>query len=405
MIERFFHWLIGFAEFEICGDYARFLNMTARSGFSLWGFSKSEDAARACCRARDYRRLRPLAHRCGVRLCCKRKCGLPFYVRLALRRKGMVVGSACAAAIYVFLGSFVWGISVKGTQTLTDRAVMDSAGSNGVYIGAAKSSFVPRLSARGIISDLPELKWAAVNTDGCFVEIAVSESAETPGITDDTKWSNIVAAKAGKILAIEAEHGRPEVAIGDIVAEGDLLISGLYQEKTDPYAPVPDDPYQSLGAARGRVIAETYREFTVQVSPIKRVQRLTGEKKTNSLLNVFGLRLPLGLNTTPQKDCQTYSRVHTLTALGTELPISLERDIYRFTEEYDKTLSEEEQKQEAVFKLREAQRAALPEKGKILSEQLDFNFSQEGCTLTAKCRCEEEIALLLEISVNHTGFE
>lgn len=405
MVEKILHWLIGCAEFEIIGDHARFLNITAKSGFSLWGFCKRDGTACVTCRARDYKRLRPLARRCHVRLKCRRKSGLPFYVNRILHRKGMVIGVGCAVAIYAFLGSFVWGVSVQGTDTLTDFSVLNAAKKSGVYIGVSKKDFVPRLAAHNIIAELPELKWAAVNTDGCFVEISVSESAQTPQITDDTVWSNIVAGRAGTVLSIEAEHGRPEVSVGDTVAEGDLLISGLYQEKLDPYSPVPDDPYHSLGAARGSVIAETYREFTVEIPSVISKQQSTGRRQVNWFFNAFGLRLPLGLNTIPQGDFRAYSKTNILTALGTPLPVSIERDVYELTEQIDVQLTEEQQRQTALLQLREAQREALPDGGKVLTEELSFEISSEGCVLTARCRCEEEIAVLREVLVNQTKNE
>lgn len=399
MLEKIFHHLTGYAEFEILGDSPRFLNMAAKSGLGLWGFSRREGKAAACCRARDYRRLRPLARRCHTRLRYVKKGGLPFYLCRLFRRKGMLAGLLCGIGIYCFLSSFVWGVSVTGTDRLNDRQVLEAARANGVYLGAKKESFAPRLAAHGIAADLPQLKWAAVNTNGCFVEVAVGEGAETPEITDDFKWSNIVASRAGTIRSVEAERGRPEVSPGDTVQEGDLLIAGLYEEKLDPYSPPPKDPYEALGAARGRVTAETYREFTVQVSAEKRQWVPTGKKQVNASLCVFGLKIPLGFHTVPQEKTGFYSESSEVVALDAVLPLSLERDMYDFLEEETRTLNEEELKEAALLKLREAQRAELPEGSRVVSEELEYGFPEGMCILGAKCRCEEEIGETREILV------
>ena len=345
MLEKFFHLLTGYAQFEISGDSARFLNATAKGGLGCWNFTKHEDLACVTCRARDYRRLLPFARRCKVRLRCVKKGGLPFGIWKLWQRKGLLIGAACGTALYLFLSSFVWGISVSGTELLSDRQVLAAAEENGVYVGALKGRITPKLAAHSMISDLSELKWASINTDGCFVEVAVGEKEEKPEITDDLKWSNIVAVREGTILSIEAERGRPEIAIGDTVAKGDLLISGLYREKLDPWTPPPADPLEMLGAARGSVVAETYREFTVQVSAEKKELLPSGRKQVDSVLHCFGLTIPLGWNSTPEEECRVYRQDSVLTALDTPLPLWIERTVYEFLEETSRPLNREEMKE------------------------------------------------------------
>ncbi len=93
----------------------------------------------------------------------------------------------------------------------------------------------------------------AVNTDGCFLEISLQESAEAPEVTDDSQWSNVVATRAGTVLSVEAQRGRPAVHPGDTVEAGELLIAGLYSRTANPYSPPPEKLYQILGPAPGGV--------------------------------------------------------------------------------------------------------------------------------------------------------
>ena len=402
MLEKFFHLLTGYAQFEITGDSARFLNVTAKSGLGFWNFTKHNDCACVTCRARDYRRLLPFARRCRVKLRCVKKGGLPFGIWKLWQRKGLLIGAACGTALYLFLSSFVWGVTVSGTELLSDRQVLTAAEANGVYAGAWKRGFTPKLAAHSMISDLPQLKWASVNTDGCFVEVAVGEKEEKPEITDDLKWSNIVAVREGTILSIEAERGRPEIALGDTVEKGDLLISGLYQEKLDPWSPPPEHPLETLGAARGSVVAETYREFTVQVSAEKKELLPNGKRQVNSVLHCFGLTIPLGWNNAPEEECRVYRQDSVLTALDTPLPLWVERTVYEILEETSRPLNREEMKEEALRKLRDAQKTALPAGSKILKEELSYSFPDGMCILSAKCRCQEEIGEVREILVNQT---
>lgn len=391
MLLRVFHWLFGCVKFQIYGDAARFLNLAAKSGLLLWGFARSEAGAFACCRPGDYRRLRPIARRCRVTLRCRERRGLAFELKRARQRPGLMIGTAVGVAVFWLLSGFVWGVEVSGTETVSERTVLRAAAENGVFVGARRSGVSGRLAAHGILSEVSGLSWVAVNTNGCFAEVIVREGERTPEVTDDSKLTNLVAARAGTVVAIEAERGRPEVTLGETVQAGQLLISGSYQEEKDPWSSSPNAPYEQLGAARGRVIAETYREFAVQVPAEKRIQRLTGECQTNRTLVILGLRLPLGLNDTPAQTARSYTKRRQVTALGVKLPITLEETVFAFTEEDVRVLSQEEQQTEALRRLRAAQRAVLPQGGRVKSEELTVVCGEGVCVLSAQCRCLEEI--------------
>ena len=130
-----------------------------------------------------------------------------------------------------------------------------------------------------------------------------------------------------------------------------MLIAGLYEQEQDPYSPPAEDPYQILGAARGSVRALTYREFTVEVPQEKVVDSPTGQRWEAYSLVVFGLRIPLGLNTFPEEGVSQWKESTPWSPLGKDLPlvwekttyVSLEEERVLLEEEAWKTLTEEEQ--------------------------------------------------------------
>ena len=78
MLEKAYHWLSGYVEFQVEGDGARFFTVAAKRGAAFWGFARAESKAVARVKPRSYRALRPLCKRCGVRLRVRRRGGLPF---------------------------------------------------------------------------------------------------------------------------------------------------------------------------------------------------------------------------------------------------------------------------------------------------------------------------------------
>jgi len=156
--------------------------------------------------------------------------------------------------------------------------------------------------------------------------------------------------------------------------------------------------------SRASVIAETAREFQVEVSTKKRVTTDTGEQENRYLL-FFGLKIPLGLNTAATGEYRTYVSREMLTLLERELPVGIVTEKYVYTAEQSVTLSKTQLQQEALFALRQQQEKLLPEDSKIISEELEYSYTDTGCTLTARCVCEEEIGEIQEILVESSTDE
>lgn len=399
MLERLFHWLFGYVEFTVRGGAPRLFTMAAKNGLLLWDFAWEEETARARIKAREYRRLPPLCRRSGASARLEKKRGLPFFAARLARRKGLLAGAVLGAALFWYLSGFVWGVTVTGTETVTRRQVRDAAAQYGVSVGCPRAELKPRQAAHGILAQIGRLSWASVNTDGCFVEVAVKEGEPAPEAETQEKWSNLVAGRGGVVVSAQAEQGRLEVQPGDVVEQGQLLVSGLYQYVPDPYRAQPTHPAQIVGPARGSVIAETYREFTAQAGSTQARQVPAGEREERAFLRLFGLRLPLGLWSQPAGEFRFSQSVSAWEVLGVQLPVALERERYDPVETRPVTLSREEQRDAALRALRQLQREELPQGAEILEEELRFTYTVEGCTVTARCRCWEEIGQIQEILV------
>ena len=391
------HYLTGWVEFEIQGSGARFLNAAARSGVEFWGFSRRED--RMVVRGRPGQYPAPSstvpAVRCPSPDCEKR--GVPFLAARAWRRKGLVLGAACGVGIYLFLSGFCWGITVTGTETLTHRQVLEAAAACGLQEGVAMNSFDPKKAALSLQNLLPQTTWLSVNTDGCFVEIALREVLEAPEVVDEEEWSNMVAARAGTVISINAERGRPEVSLGETVEAGQLLIAGLYQQEVDPWSPPPEEPYQVLGAARGSVRALTYREFSVEV-PQERTVLVPQERHIQRTLKVFGFELPLGVGYPQEGEARSWGEETSWAPLGRELPLVWETRTMQPLREECVLLKEADWRDAALLELRRKQREELPAGSQVVKEELSWRMADGVCQLKAVCRCEEEIGVVRKIS-------
>lgn len=402
MLEKISHWLSGYVQFEFIGDNSRFMNLAARSGIMLWGFEKKENKFYASVKAREYIRLWPLAFRCHAKMKIVRKRGYPFYANLAIKRKGMLIGAVLFLVIYGFLSSFYWDVKINGNDMITDAQISEVAKKCGIFEGAKKDNFEPHAAAQRLLGEIEGLSWVSVNTGGCMVEIEVKEAIPKPEIANNDEPQNIIASREGRILEIIADKGIVQVSPNDVVVKGDLLVSGVYTDNIDPYGSKKAPLKTKLVSAEAEIIAETSRCFEVEISRNKAVITDTGEK-ANLYFAFFGFKIPLGLNTTPVGNFRSYNSENMLELLNREMPVGLLRERYVYYEEKIEVLSEEDMRKEAVYALRAKQAEILPEDSAVLSEDLEFTITEEGCILVANCICRENIAqkkpVLAEITV------
>lgn len=399
MLEKAAHWLTGWVEMEIQGDGARFLNAAAKTGVEFWGFQRENGRLLVRGRPREYRNLRDLARRCRAHPRLRKRGGLPFFTARLQKQKGLLLGALVGVGVYVYLSGFCWGVTVTGDQRLTQAQVLQAARENGVYLGCSLYGLDAKAAGMAIRNDLEEAAWLSVNEDGCFLEVAVNEADPAPQVVNDREWSNMVASRAGTVLSIQAEWGRPEVSPGDTVQGGQLLIAGLYPvENAHPYGPEQEDPPRTLGAARGSVRALTYREFTVEVpQEVSQLVPVGSAVRERSLL-LFGVRIPLGLYQEQAGNTRTWHHSTAWSPLGRELPLAWEESVVQPLQEVVFQREEDELRQAALLALRRAQREELPQGSRVVEEELTYRMENGMCVLQAKCRCEEEIGVVKKIS-------
>ena len=373
----------GWVRFEcVTGAAGRFMALAAGEGIPLWDTRRQELLFSACCRARDYRRLRGPARRCGARLRLRERHGLIFRLRRYGARPGLAVGLAAYAALLAFFSTRIWAVEYRGLQR-ADRGELEALlAAHGVRVGAAKApvdSEMIRLDAQG---RLQQVTWLAVNLEGTVARVEVEETdpGETP--LQENAPSDLVAARDGLVLAVEITGGRAAVKPGEGVAAGSLLAAGLAGPEEQP---VPC-------RARGRVIAETRRELAVTVPLEERTLLPAGEAAELPELHLFGLSLPLYDSDISPEGCRVERVTRTWELGGVTLPVGI--SLRRYTPLTVQQILRTPEEAEILARQRtEALLTSLPEGVEILERQESVRWEGGLYTLTLSLRCREDIAL------------
>ncbi|MBM6896146.1 sporulation protein YqfD [Pseudoflavonifractor capillosus] len=397
-MKKWFNLLFGYGVLQITGAFPeRFFNLCAQYRRGFWHL-RWLDAHTVQVRVHlaDLSELEELAQRCGCTLeVLSRRGGLAQLQRLS-KRWGFMLGlGLCLLAVSV-LSRFVLVVEVVGNETVPSAVILTQLERLGVRPGAYAPSISQREVANEALTALPELSFMAINVYGTRVVVQVEEAEEKPELLDQSTPADIVATADGIIEDIQTSAGQAQFVDGDIVAKGEVLISGtipLYEQNIDkPYAG------DLVVHATGTVTARTWRTLEERL-PLTVPTKVWGEeKKTSYRLTIGGMKLDFFKNSSIFPE--GYGKITSTEYLelgGYTWPVSWTTTTYRnYTVEQqavDPQLGEELLKQLLEQRL---ERLLEEGQGEILRQ--DYVTRVEGDTLvvTLAAECREQIGRTVE---------
>lgn len=372
----------GFVSFEAEGGLPeRLLNLLRDEKIETWRLRRSQTKLTACCRARDYRRLRPFARRTGMRLHHTEKHGLPFLLHRYRARLGIPIGAVGAALLLWWLSGRIWIVTVVGADVPLAASVCDTLEPLGVRVGAASEALQPTKIQLEALERIPEITWLSVNMKGCTAEICVTKR-EVGGPEPQTiRASNLVAARDGVIVRLEVRSGQKEVQVGEGVTEGTLLVSGVVDTTVGPM----------LKRAEATVLADTTRQHVVVVPLTQTAMLPTGKRTIQSELLCFGMRIPLYTSMTVSQPYTLTETEFPLTVHGVALPLGIGRRVYTPIAPTSVTYTREEAEAEAQKQLLAWEEQEL-EAVTVRERRCEGEVRDGAYVLTATYACTEDIA-------------
>lgn len=318
MVSRVLRWFPGWVRVVTEGGYPeRLLNDLTAAGISVWGVRRRGEQTRFSCLAGDYRRLRPLARRACLRMRAERKHGLPFWRHRYRHRRGLLVGAVLYVVILALLAPRIWVIEVVGNTATSTAAVLAEAADHGVRLGARMDAVAIKSLQLDGPDTLSTVAFITVNPSHCVARIEVTEREPTPQIIDLSRPSDLVAARDGVILRVDARSGAPQVVAGEAVTAGTVLIAGRVETALG----------EKLYRAYGEVWAETTRRITVSV-PLRYDRIQTGAAVCRPEISLFHWLFPLYSKTALQGEYAHIRTDHPLTVGDTVLPLGISCDYY-----------------------------------------------------------------------------
>ena len=368
---------------EISGaEPERFLNACMGAGLELKNVMyTARHRLTVGVREEDCERLKKIAELCQ----CEVRLLTPENRNKGKRERpggeALLIPTAVLALLLALSSLFIWDIEVIGNETVSKREILRALSECGVREGCFWPTTDVEHVRSGMLLQEEKLAWMTLNVSGSRATAVVLERKEKPQIYAESRAADLMACRDGMINEMSVKNGRPAVRSGQLVAEGETLVSGQMESETGQTRYV---------RAEGEIIAETLHEKRIflcpgscEKRPLHGVHLILGFQYGKNRIN-------LGIKGRKELDgCDKIKKEYTVGIKGIFVfPFSVIVEEYR---PFENTGAYHADPAAAESRARQSLAGAID--GTVT----EIAFTYEDGLLTMHARCSENIAVHREI--------
>ena len=263
-------------------------------------------------RYKDAKKVYIISEYCMCTAVKKSEKGIPVFAKRIRKRLALIISPVLLILILLWSSLHIWEIRVTGNVLLSKGEILRALNNAGVKTGSYWPSFISDNIRSRVMVELPEIRWITVNVTGNRAEVLVRERVERPEIFDIREAVHVVAGKAGIITETRVYNGENKVMVGQTVAKGDIIVSGLVKST---YAAARTEH------ANADIWARTWHEMVMAapISVYKKIPEETGN--SNFSINCGDRRINFFYNS--GKTGENYDKISVEHWLGVEGMISM----------------------------------------------------------------------------------
>ena len=272
---------------------------------------------------KDLGALTRILNKRGNGLKIVRKQGIYWDLAALVRRPVLVLLLTVLLGSALWLPSRIFFFAVDGNERIPDRLILAAAEECGIRFGASRKDVRSERMKNALLSALPQLQWAGINTSGCRAVISVRERMEEPVPAEEKTVSNLIADRDGYLLSVTVTGGTPKVQPGQAVTKGQLLVSGY----TDCGICI------RASRAEGEIFAQTRRKIQAVMPDTCLLVRSDPETKYAISLLCGKKRINLWKDSRISDACcgRMYQEYYLSLPGGFRLPLAVCVDAYRYS--------------------------------------------------------------------------
>ena len=211
-----------------------------------------------------------------------REYGLPALLRRYRKRPGIAVGTLLFFSLCFLSERFLWDIDVTGNETISDVEVLETLSSLGCSIGTPIWKVDFFAIGNEYLCEEPRASFAAVNLEGTTVHVVIREKKKAAEKAAAHGPSNLVSTVNGRVVLPEVISGQLLVKEGDVVTEGQLLVSGVMTKRGD------ESGVFRLERSEGRIFAEWETEVYAEIPLSRTVTTEKSRRTVEKTVIIFG---------------------------------------------------------------------------------------------------------------------
>ena len=181
---------------------------------------------RGCVYRFDYKMFSQCLSKRGEEWTVIRNNGLYWTVGNLKRRPVLICGCLIFLIMVLYLPTRVLFVKVEGNALIPDKLIIENAEICGIRFWASRREVRSEKMKNALLSAVPQLQWAGVNTVGCVAVISVQERCEFLEKTKKHNVSSLIASQDAVIEEITVLHGNALCKPGQAVKRGQVLVSG-----------------------------------------------------------------------------------------------------------------------------------------------------------------------------------
>ena len=316
-------------------DIAGSMNRITGTGISIDNIKSMDDlSVQFDILRRQFPKLNKICERAGDSIRIVKQKGIYWRAMALLHRPVLLFGLILIILLSVFIPGRVFFIEVEGNDTVPTRQILDAAQRAGVSFGARRRSLRSEQIKNQLLGQIPDLKWAGVNTNGCTALITVRERDISEEQGEPSGVSSIVAVRDGVVRSCTVTQGTALCIPGQAVRQGEVLISG-YMDL---------DLCVRATRAKGEVFAETEHELTAltPTEQAKRSEKPVTQRKFSLIIGKKRINFFQASRISDASCVKMYSEYALTLPGGFVLPIILEVQTLETGDLINSTLSQED---------------------------------------------------------------
>jgi len=385
--------IFGYYRLSVCErDCEKLLNVCMNNNFRYKNMYVSDDGRLyISCSVFIAWKLREVCEKCGIEVIEENHSGLFFFFSRYRKRYGIALGIAIMFGIIFYSYNLVWDIRIDGNQRLSRENITAVLKNCGLYEGMERSELLTDEIECRVMIECSDITWMAITTRGTVVNVQIREKEELPPKDTSTKPANLIASCDAQISALEIFRGNPMVSVGQVVKEGDLLVSGVYDSVSVGYR---------VTRSSGKVFAHTIREFDIEI-PLQYEQKVyIDEILISKTLKIFEKEINIFKNSgNTGVFCDTIKSEKELAFYdGEELPVSIKDSYILIYEIVQKQRTEVEANELAQKKFSEYLAANFSE-AELLDYSTKITVKENSLVMHCTVHAIENIAVMQEFDI------